>query len=127
MKFILIFLVSFNIFAAPQTWMDVEVLNDYKLVSPITIKTSEKNIVLDQNTDIKVTDIIGLDFINVTLFETRIMNCDFHNTTSELEIFDFEFNGQTTVVGYELDSNCMLELFIENIDLRRTSVFNRVE
>lgn len=127
MRFLLLFLLSLNLFAAPQAWMDVAELEDYKLTSPIELKVDNKNIVLDTNTILKVTEVVGLDFINVTLFETRIMGCDFYNASSELEIFDFEYLGELTVVGYELSSNCHLELFIENVDLRKKSVFNSAE
>lgn len=127
MRVLLLFLLSLNLFAAPQTWMDVAKLQDYKLTSPIELKVENKKIVLDTNTTLKVTEIVGLDFINVTLFETRIMGCDFHNASSELEIFDFEYQGELTVVGYELSSNCHLELFIENVDLRKKSIFNLAE
>lgn len=127
MRVLLLFLLSLNLFAAPQTWMDVAKLQDYKLTSPIELKVENKKIVLDTNTTLKVTEIVGLDFINVTLFETRIMGCDFHNASSELEILDFEYQGELTVVGYELSSNCHLELFIENVDLRKKSIFNLAE
>jgi hypothetical protein len=123
MKYILLLLLSSNIFAnTPQKWINTESLQDYKLMDSIEIVGTE-NIVLEQGSVLKVLNIVSLDFINVTVYETKIMSCDFYNDSSDLEIFDFYYNSELTVVGYELSNNCRLDLFIENIDLLKTGIF----
>ena len=59
MKYILLLLLSSNIFAnTPQKWINTESLQDYKLMDSIEIVGTE-NIVLEQGSVLKVLNIVS--------------------------------------------------------------------
>lgn len=122
MKFVLLLLISFNLFASNTSWMDLEKDSIYKLEANIQLNTNNGVSTLEKGRKLLLNDIIGLDFVRVTIFETFIQNCEIKDQESELEVFDFSNDGELTVIGYELHKDCKLDLFLENIDLSRKSI-----
>jgi hypothetical protein len=102
--------------ASPITWDQIELNQKLVLNEPITM--SEK-ITLNQGTKLNVSDIIPLDQIRVLSYKMKISPCkaEMKTQTSDMVIIH-------DLYGAQLDQECVLNVFLEWIDLHQPSLFS---
>ena len=123
--FIALMLVSFNLFAAVE-WNELELDQKLKITQSFQLKQkiaagSLVDIVKGQK--FVLTDIIGLDMINVTLFQFEYKNCPGPQMTTDMEIIPVNNTSPVVEIGAQLVEKCTLEIFIETKDLMTASFF----
>lgn len=123
--FIALMLVSFNLFATVE-WNDLEIDQNLKITQSFQLKQkiaagSLVDIVKGQQ--FVLTDIIGLDMINVVLFKLEYKNCPGPAMSTDMEIIPVNNTSPVVEIGAQLIENCSLEIFIETKDLMTSSFF----
>ena len=122
--FIALMLVSFNLFATVD-WYDLELDQNLKITQSFSLKQkiaagSMVDIVKGQKFVIK--DIIGLDMINVVLYQLEYKNCPGPQMKTGMEIIPVNNTSPVVEIGAQLEK-CTLEIFIETKDLMTPSFF----
>lgn len=114
----LIALFTFNAFAI--TWQEIE--TDTKINLNKEVFFEKEGFKIPPQTKFVVEDFYGLPQINVSLIQLTMVNCKFPEVTTEMILASDE-NGEA-VVGLQLGKNCRLEVFVENRDLDKNSIFD---
>lgn len=117
---VILILASFNTFAQDLPWIDVEVGAEYKLNQDIIFESGNT---ISINSSVYINDIIGLDYINVSLYEVVVADCYDRSAIEDMVILSVPSGIQETLTGFQLSEGCMLEVFVENVDLAKNSVF----
>lgn len=122
--FIGLMLVSFNLFAA--NWSDLEEKTQYKLTQSFQLPQIERSgslVDLMKGESFLLTEITGLDMINVSLFIFEYKNCPGRSMKTDMEIIPVNNTSPVVEIGAQLVEGCKLEVFIENKDLMTNSFF----
>lgn len=122
--FIALMLVSFNLFATVE-WNDIERQQDIKLTQSFQLKQkfgSQSLIDIKKGSEFFVKDIIGLEMVNVVLFQLEYKKCPGPDMATEMEIIPVNNTSPVVEIGAQLE-NCTLEIFIESRDLMSPSFF----
>jgi len=121
--FLGLLLVSIKVFAAD--WNDLEVRHKYQLTQSFQLPQLERSsalIDLIKGDKVVLSEIVGLDTINVVLFKFDYKNCPGRSMKTEMEIIPVNNTAPVVEVGAQLQ-NCSLEIFIETKDLMSASFF----
>jgi hypothetical protein len=110
-------LFSFSAIAMP--WQEIEVDTDVILKQEIFFE--KEGFKIPKNTKFIVEDFMGLPQINVSLIKLILPKCKFSNLSTEMILATDE--GGEAVVGLQLQKDCLLEVFVENQDLNKSSLF----
>ena len=122
--FIALMLVSFNLFATVE-WNDIERQQDIKLTQSFQLKQkfgSHSMVEITKGSEFFVKDIIGLEMVNVVLFQLEYKKCPGPDMATEMEIIPVNNTSPVVEIGAQLE-NCTLEIFIESRDLMSPSFF----
>jgi len=117
-------LLSFQLQAV--SWNDLEISNQYKINQQLQLRQIERSgstLEISAQESFILKEVIGLDMINVSLFRLQYKNCPGPAMKTEMEIIPVKNTTPVVEVGAQLEENCMLEIFIENRDLRTDSLF----
>jgi len=100
----------------PVSWQEIELNQKLVLNTPITL--TEK-LTLASGTNVKVTDILPLDQINVLAITVNLTPCkaSMKNETSDMVLVQ-------EIYGAKLEKSCKLNLFLELSDLHQPSVLS---
>ena len=123
--FIALMLVSFNLFATVE-WSDLELDQNLKITQSFQLKqkiASASLVDIMKGQKFVLTDIIGLDMINVTLFQFEYKNCPGPQMKTDMEIIPVNNTSPVVEIGAQLIEKCTLEIFIETKDLMTSSFF----
>jgi hypothetical protein len=115
---------SLNLMAT--SWDLQEISHSYDLEQSIVLKQLEKSgsfIHLMADDKFVLEEIIALDMIRVTLFRYKYLKCPGKDLKTEMEIIAVKEASPLVEVGVQLETDCFLEVFIENKDLRADSIF----
>jgi hypothetical protein len=121
--FIGLLLISFNLLASD--WSDLEEKQKYILTQSFQLPQLERSGSFMEFTvgdEAVLSEIIGLDTINVVLFKFNYINCPGPEMKTDMEIIPVKNTSPVVEVGAQLE-NCSLEIFIETKDLMRASFF----
>ena len=121
--FIGLLLISFNLLASD--WTDLEEKQKYILTQSFQLPQLERSGSFMEFTvgdEAVLSEIIGLDTINVVLFKFNYINCPGPEMKTDMEIIPVKNTSPVVEVGAQLE-NCSLEIFIETKDLMRASFF----
>ena len=121
--FLGLLLISFNILAAD--WSDLEEKQKYKLTQSFQLPQLERSgsfMEFTAGDEAVLSEIIGLDTINVVLFKFDYKKCPGPDMGTEMEIIPVKNTSPMVEVGAQLE-NCSLEIFIETKDLMSASFF----
>ena len=121
--FIGLLLISFNLLASD--WSDLEEKQKYILTQSFQLPQLERSGSFMEFTvgdEAVLSEIIGLDTINVVLFKFNYKKCPGPEMKTEMEIIPVKNTSPVVEVGAQLE-NCSLEIFIETKDLMRASFF----
>jgi hypothetical protein len=116
-------LISFNLLAAD--WTDLEEKQKYILTQSFQLPQLERSgsfMEFTAGDEVVLSEIIGLDTINVVLFKFNYINCPGPEMKTDMEIIPVKNTSPVVEVGAQLE-NCSLEIFIETKDLMRASFF----
>jgi hypothetical protein len=122
--FIGLMLVSFNLFAA--NWNELEEKTQYKLTQSFQLPQIERSgSLLDimKVENFLLTEVTGLDMINVSLFVFEYKNCPGRSMKTDMEIIPVNNTSPVVEIGAQVIEGCKLEIFIENKDLMTNSFF----
>ncbi len=122
--FILLLFVSLNVMAVE--WNDLEVSSEYKINQSFPLRQLGPNssyLDIMEGEKFKLNDIIGLDSINVVLFELEYKNCPGQAIKTDMEIIAVKNTSPVVEVGAQVEENCKFQVFIENKDLMSESFF----
>lgn len=122
--FIGLMLVSFNLFAA--NWNELEEKTQYKLTQSFQLPQIERSgSLLDviKGESFLLTEVTGLDMINVSLFIFEYKNCPGRSMKTDMEIIPVNNTSPVVEIGAQVVEGCKLEIFIENKDLMTNSFF----
>jgi hypothetical protein len=122
--FIGLMLVSFNLFAA--NWNELEEKTQYKLTQSFQLPQIERSgSLLDimKGENFLLTEVTGLDMINVSLFVFEYKNCPGRSMKTDMEIIPVNNTSPVVEIGAQVIEGCKLEIFIENKDLMTNSFF----
>lgn len=122
--FILLLFVSLNVMAVE--WNDLEVSSEYKINQSFPLRQlgpSSSYLDIMEGEKFKLNDIIGLDSINVVLFELEYKNCPGQAIKTDMEIIAVKNTSPVVEVGAQVEENCKFQVFIENKDLMSESFF----
>ncbi len=117
-------LVSFNVLAGE--WNDLEISNEYKINQSFPLRQlgpSSSSLDIVEGETFILNDIIGLDPINVVLYEFEYKNCPGQAIKTDMEIIAVKNTSPVVEVGAQLEENCKFQVFIENKDLMSESFF----
>ena len=121
--FIGLLLISFNLLASD--WSDLEEKQKYILTQSFQLPQLERSgsfMEFTAGDEAVLSEIIGLDTINVVLFKFNYINCPGPEMKTDMEIIPVKNTSPVVEVGAQLE-NCSLEIFIETKDLMRASFF----
>lgn len=121
--FVGLMLLSFSLWAAE--WNDLEVSNNYKLTQNFQLPQLERSyslLDLTAGEEFVLKDIIGLDMINVSLYQFEYKNCPGPELKTDMEIIPVKDTAPVVEVGAQVEK-CVLEIFIENKDVLTNSFF----
>ena len=121
--FIGLLLISFNLLASD--WSDLEEKQKYILTQSFQLPQLERSGSFMEFTvgdEAVLSEIIGLDTINVVLFKFNYINCPGPEMKTDMEIIPVKNTSPVVEIGAQLE-NCTLEIFIENKDLMSNSFF----
>ncbi len=121
--FIGLLLISFNLLASD--WTDLEEKQKYILTQSFQLPQLERSgsfMEFTAGDEVVLSEIIGLDTINVVLFKFNYKKCPGPEMKTEMEIIPVKNTSPVVEVGAQLE-NCSLEIFIETKDLMRASFF----
>ena len=121
--FIGLLLISFNLLASD--WSDLEEKQKYILTQSFQLPQLERSGSFMEFTvgdEAVLSEIIGLDTINVVLFKFNYKKCPGPEMKTEMEIIPVKNTSPVVEVGAQLE-NCSLEIFIETKDLMTASFF----
>ena len=121
--FIGLLLISFNLLASD--WSDLEEKQKYILTQSFQLPQLERSGSFMEFTvgdEAVLSEIIGLDTINVVLFKFNYKKCPGPEMKTEMEIIPVKNTSPVVEVGAQLE-NCSLEIFIETKDLMMASFF----
>lgn len=121
--FIGLMLVSFNLWATD--WNDLEISSNYKLTQAFQLPQLERSgslLDLSEGDEFVLKDVIGLDMINVSLYQFEYKNCPGPELKTDMEIIPVKDTTPVIEVGAQVDK-CVLEIFIENKDVLTNSFF----
>jgi hypothetical protein len=122
--FIGLMLISVNLFAA--NWSDLEEKTNYKLTQSFQLPQIERSgSILDimKGESFVLSEITGLDMINVSLFTFEYKNCPGIAMKTDMEIIPVNNTSPVVEIGAQVIEGCKLEIFIENKDLMTNSFF----
>lgn len=122
--FIGLMLVSLNLFAA--NWSELEEKTQYKLTQSFQLPQIERSgalLNLMKSEKFVLTQITGLDMINVSLFVFEYINCPGQSMKTDMEIIPVNNTSPVVEIGAQVTVGCKLEIFIENKDLISNSFF----
>ncbi len=122
--FLFLLLVSSNLIAAE--WNDLEVSSEYKIKQSFPLRQlgpNSSNLDIMEGEKFILNDIIGLDSINVVLFELEYKNCPGQAMKTDMEIIAVKNTSPVVEVGAQLEENCKFQVFIENKDMMSESFF----
>ena len=122
--FIGLMLVSFNLFAA--NWNELEEKTQYNLTQSFQLPQIERSgSLLDimKGESFLLTEVTGLDMINVSLFTFEYKNCPGRSLKTDMEIIPVNNTSPVVEIGAQVVEGCKLEIFIENKDLMTNSFF----
>jgi hypothetical protein len=122
--FIGLMLVSFNLFAA--NWNELEEKTQYKLTQSFQLPQIDRSgSLLDimKGENFLLTEVTGLDMINVSLFVFEYKNCPGRSMKTDMEIIPVNNTLPVVEIGAQVIGGCKLEIFIENKDLMTNSFF----
>ncbi len=122
--FIGLMLVSLNLFAA--NWSELEEKTQYKLTQSFQLPQIERSgalLNLMKGEKFVLTQITGLDMINVSLFVFEYINCPGKSMKTDIEIIPVNNTSPVVEIGAQVTVGCKLEIFIENKDLISNSFF----
>ncbi len=122
--FIGLMLVSFNLFAA--NWNELEEKTQYQLTQSFQLPQIERSgSLLDimKGENFLLTEVTGLDMINVSLFVFEYKNCPGRSMKTDMEIIPVNNTSPVVEIGAQVIEGCKLEIFIENKDLMTNSFF----
>ncbi len=97
-------------------WRDMEVTEHFMLTEPVVLSQS---LVLKPGIKVELVDHIPLDEIRVQLFQFKLEKC-----TPAMEPLKTELILHKEIYGVDLAPGCVLEVFLENSDLRLNSFFS---
>lgn len=121
--FIGLLLISFNLLASD--WTDLEEKQKYILTQSFQLPQLERSgsfMEFTAGDEVVLSEIIGLDTINVVLFKFNYKKCPGPEMKTEMEIIPVKNTSPVVEVGAQLE-NCSLEIFIETKDLMTASFF----
>jgi hypothetical protein len=121
--FIGLLLISFNLLASD--WSDLEEKQKYILTQSFQLPQLERSgsfMEFTAGDEVVLSEIIGLDTINVVLFKFNYKKCPGPEMKTEMEIIPVKNTSPVVEVGAQLE-NCSLEIFIETKDLMTASFF----
>lgn len=108
---------------ASRPWIDVLNENSYSLEKSLRVKNTNVN--FSRGSVIKVIERAPLNMIKVEMFKIRVVNCQYPEVTSNLELYEIlQPNGTKTTIGVEVSKGCELEMFVELKDLNTNSFFD---
>ena len=70
-----------------------------------------------------LTEVTGLDMINVSLFIFEYKNCPGRSMKTDMEIIPVNDTSPVAEIGAQVVEGCKLEIFIENKDSMTNSFF----
>ncbi|MCT4642302.1 MAG: hypothetical protein N4A33_08400 [Bacteriovoracaceae bacterium] len=121
---VVILLSTASAFARTIKWSSLYANKSYKLTQKVELSDRSQDYTIEASTVLKLIESTPLPMINVQLFKFIVPDCPSTSMKTELELLEVPQQNQSPVViGYNLDKNCTLEIFIEHKDFYSYSIF----
>lgn len=121
-------LITFSISAlsANLSWDNLNSSNVYELGQELVLTDEASTINISAGSKLKLIERTSMGMIKVELYKFDISGpCTDTSMTTDIELLEvLQSNGKTATVGFDLAEDCVLEVFVEFVDLKTTSVFN---
>ena len=121
--FLGLMLLSLNVFAVE--WNDLEFSKNYKLTQGFQLPQTERSgslLEISIGDQVELIEIMPL-VANVVLYKFQYKNCPGPAMKTEMEIIPVQATSPVVEVGAQLETECVLEIFIESKDLFTQSFF----
>lgn len=114
-------------FASLSSWDNLSESSFYQLDREIILKNEENQIVLKPGMRFKLKQRVSMGMIKVELYKFDIQQqCSNNDMTTDIELIDIvqpQNNNKIVTVGVDLAEDCILEIYVEYIDLYSLSLF----
>ncbi len=115
------FLFYLSSYGSIRPWDNLIIDESYTLSEELSLEKEGYDFEVGE--DMNLEDIIPLGMINVTIFKFRFENCLDDYEKSEIYMKSLYEPHDVQEMGFALYDYCYLEIYLENLDLYKDSIF----